>query len=266
MDSLYLWNEQEQTTHGQSFVDYYVDYQKQVAGMNKENCLTRDDWKIIYKIYTALWHTVARHFIENEGGVFLKSLGYLCHLAEVEVSKFKFIVGCVGKQRDIEVNNRNGHNYHKLLLTDRMNKDYYVMVDTFQRPVNQEIFRRMGQGVNYRFLYSYTQAYANRKVGGNKKRLKYVSCHKKCGAPYLYYEEKPPRNPLWQYFTYAKKKSALLKYGKSNPDIGEEVIQQKVNEHVKNLRTRFALKRGKKPVGYEEVWQDDETFYDDNDN
>ena len=43
----------------------------------KDLVLGRKEWRVAHK---ALWMTIRKHYIENEAGVYINHIGYLCHI------------------------------------------------------------------------------------------------------------------------------------------------------------------------------------------
>jgi hypothetical protein len=249
----YLWGDVLQTTKGRDFIYYYLKWEKRATLLNRENRLSRPrDDATISSLFAAIWKTVARHFVENEAGVYIRNLGYFCHLAHTELTHQKWVQGTPGRKLDIPVVHRSGRNWHKLLLREKRKGHYYFLVDTFHRDVNREVYIKMRAGNTYRFLWRDVQAY---KKSRPARRLKIIAEETKYGAPCRYSRGVNLRNPLWRHYEKSGKKRRLLQYGTTNPLVTEEMTAQKSAQYIRNFRLRRAFRYGKIPEGYENIWE-----------
>lgn len=104
------------------------------------------DRKEAMALRVIVWHTILEHYLENEGGVYLENLGYLCHMIIPNQSVGNKICTLNGKAY------RNGYRYRHVCLEIRRNRAHYFYLD-LSKATMQKSREAMRRGRRYRFLY-----------------------------------------------------------------------------------------------------------------
>lgn len=123
------------------------------------------DRELVKKVHSEVWKTVLDHYINNEGGVYLDNLGYLCHMI-TPVQKFTFNK----KSKRVTREETNGYYYRHICMGVRKNRSNYHHL-IFSPILIKKLRELMRKGKRYRFLYREVQAKTYRKRGWKIKHL-----------------------------------------------------------------------------------------------
>ena len=116
------------------------------------------------KCQSMIWKAVRRHYLEDEGGVYIHNLGYLCHFIRCWQ---KFYVNNLSRR--IQRRETNGYSYlHFCYDFFPINQFFHLYLD---KKLIEESMKKMESGTKYKFLYR--EVSSEREVFNNKPlRLK----------------------------------------------------------------------------------------------
>lgn len=133
-----------------------------------------DDPKAVSEVQMAIFETVADLFIKNDAGLYIKGIGYLCHMMK---KNFDFTI----RMGRILNESRNGMGYYHMALeiADRRSKYVHFGISTHlkRRAIEEAV-----KGRPYRFMYREVREYTrkgNRYFQPRSMDLRKLSCAKK---------------------------------------------------------------------------------------
>ncbi len=117
------------------------------------------DARDIIECQSLIWKTVADHYLENEGGVYINNIGYLCHvICPVRSLSINRVTG------DINRKGTDGYKYtHCCVDFLPRNKFFHLVVQDALKRKSREL---MNAGRRYKFLYREVQS--EREVFGRE--------------------------------------------------------------------------------------------------
>lgn len=125
------------------FSPFYRSYAKIKQLPRKHIILDRDE---LMKCHSMIWKAVRKHYLEDEGGVYIHNLGYLCHFIR---GWQKFYVNNLSRR--IQRRETNGYSYlHFCYDFFPVNQFFHLYLDKIL--INNAI-RKMANGTKYKFLY-----------------------------------------------------------------------------------------------------------------
>lgn len=103
------------------------------------------DPKEILNIQNEIWKTVADHYINNDGGVYIDHIGYLCHIIVPRQSY-------VASKYFVRRQSTNGYRYKHIGLEIEKERRYYHLIPHPYLVLKCK--KEMIKGKRYRFLYN----------------------------------------------------------------------------------------------------------------
>lgn len=120
-------------------------YHRSTKSKKSKDILIKD-YDEVRRVHSIIWKTILDHYINNEAGVFLKNLGYLCHIMSPEIKFIKH------RQRKRHRQLMDGRVYRHECL-DFFPKFKYC--HTFISPaLSKKIDKDIKDGKKYKFLYN----------------------------------------------------------------------------------------------------------------
>lgn len=151
---------------------YFIPYYRVFA---VERCRISDP-VMVRRVVDLLWRTIKKHYVENEGGVYLDNIGYLCHIIKPER---KFVLrNSVSKNRVMT----GGYGYRHVCL--QMEKTvlgrmrYYASVDLL-KSLKRLCDRNNARGNKYKFFYREILEWNKGRHINKPKRFYNVKCWSK---------------------------------------------------------------------------------------
>jgi hypothetical protein len=240
-----LWKEVELTAAGNRFSQYFINWWR-AAHATRGHRYGKADRADINRVYGAIWETVRRHYIENEGGVCIRGLGYFCHVHDPEMHSPN-AWGMRGVRLDFSY-------YRLMLITPSMLTDYHYMIDTFHDEVETAIAERVNTGWRYRFLWSRAKAYLEGEMPASR-RFRVIGAGTKRGMPYLTYDEQTYRvqHSHSNFIAGCRKLGRILHYARLNPDMSREEIDGMIHDARRRASEKRLAKMAKKKRREEEI-------------
>lgn len=119
----------------------------------------------VMKIQHELWKTVREHYIENEGGVYISNLGYLCHIMRPKRKLFaNHISNTIIRMQT------NGYLFRHVCLDFSPKLQYFHLYKSIIKTVKHECNKRLKKGKRYKFLYNEVIAWISNKFRVRKLR------------------------------------------------------------------------------------------------
>lgn len=143
----YIPDDEDRKHRGQTSSRYFLFYYREWCRRARKKAM-KDD-KAIMKIRTLLMETIEEHYLNNEGGVYLENIGYLCHMV-VPNRKLLSYTG-VGT-KFLTRKKMNGFYYKHLCIPIEKKGTKYYNLDLSWLLV-KKCKELMEKGVRYRFLY-----------------------------------------------------------------------------------------------------------------
>lgn len=130
------------------FVPFYRSLLKKRAARYKHVLSSKEE---ILECQSLIWRTVAEHYIENDGGVYINNIGYLCHIIcpvrKLSICKIT---------NDINRKHTDGYKYtHDCMDFLPKNKYFHLVV---QKSLRKKCHDLMNKGKRYKFLYREVQS------------------------------------------------------------------------------------------------------------
>lgn len=130
------------------FVSFYHKQMRRKNGMKKGTISDRDE---VLSLLSIIWQTVAEHYLNNDGGVYVEHIGYLCHMM---IPGRKFYVSKM--TGDVCRMGTNGIKYNHTCLDFGDTKRYFHLeLSGYLKSKSKE---KMRSGKKYRFLYNEVMA------------------------------------------------------------------------------------------------------------
>lgn len=120
---------------------FYSFYKRTMASRRIKKGRMISDRSKLLKLQSIIWKTVAEHYIENEGGVYLDNFGYLCHI--INPKKNFSINHLIGEVRNIHT---GGYKYRHTALDFPFFRRYYHL------EIENSV-KRKSRDRKYKFLY-----------------------------------------------------------------------------------------------------------------
>lgn len=136
------------TIYSNYFVSYYHKQMISKKGLMKRTIMDRSE---VLSLLSLIWKTVSEHYLENDGGVYIDNIGYLCHMI---VPHQKFGISRI--TNDVIRMGTNGYKYNHTVLDFSSYKRYYHLV--ISDYLKKKSKNKMNKGKRYRFLYNEVQA------------------------------------------------------------------------------------------------------------
>lgn len=140
--------------NNQYFVSYYFNLMKS-RGFSKRIIKDRSE---VLRLQSIIFKTIKEHYVENEGGVYIDNIGYLCHVIR---PNRRFFVNKVAK--DVIRFKTDGFKYNHIVLDLFGRKKYFYLY--MSDSLKLFIGKRMKKGLRYRFLYREIMTICHRKKG-----------------------------------------------------------------------------------------------------
>lgn len=139
-----------------NFVPFYRAMMKRSPKRRKHIIL---DEKEITRCHSMIWMKVKEHFMEDEGGVYIDNIGYLCHM----INRTRNIYLTPFKKRLVN-RETNGYLYDHVCYDFHPRNQYYHLA--FFNPIVERCKAMMKEGLRYKFLYR--EVTSERSVFGEK--------------------------------------------------------------------------------------------------
>lgn len=144
----YLWFMKITSISSRAFYTFYRDHIKSKRRSKKNSIKGRQK---VLDLQATIWETVAEHYLENQAGVYIDNIGYLCHMIKPErdLSISPFV-------NEIKYINSNGYKYRHLALELSDKKRYFHLF------LNTNLIgkskAKIAKRTRYRFLYNEVMA------------------------------------------------------------------------------------------------------------
>lgn len=133
------------------FVSYYRRLMRNKRRKDGHKRGTLSNCTECLALLSLIWETVAEHYLQNEGGVYIDNIGYLCHML---IPNQRFGIDPITK--DIRRINTNGYRYNHTVLDFGDPKRFFHL--TLSDYLQKKAKIVMNDGERYRFLYNEVQA------------------------------------------------------------------------------------------------------------
>jgi len=147
--------------------DLYELYKKKRKKVAKEI----DQYKLFEKVVRSLLLLIGRSVISEEGGVYIKDIGYFCAVKDIKNNKKITIVMATSifnryRKRDC---------YYPYLFVDDCLKGW-TMNRTFNPTIRSKVMANKNYTINFDVAYSYHEAKKNlKKLSKLNKKIKYFT-------------------------------------------------------------------------------------------
>ena len=141
---------------------FYSFYREYLKSKRLKPITPRED---AVRIQSLLWQVVLEHYMDNEGGVYLDNLGYLCHMIR---PRRRFYYN--RKFGLINHEHTNGYSYRHFCIVIRKSVKRYFNLK-LQVSITKRCRYRMNKGLRYRFLYREVNAKLYKKKGWVLKNI-----------------------------------------------------------------------------------------------
>lgn len=153
------------------FATFYKKFMKKRKGRKR---VISDRYEIC-RLQSIIYKTIQEHYLNNEGGVYIDNLGYLCHRIIPHQSFVKSHFG-----DDISKLGTNGYKYRHecldFLWMKKNHRSYYHLI--LSGLLQKRCDRLMWDGLKYKFLYR--EVFAKMKLFKTKALPVYYGDDLKC--------------------------------------------------------------------------------------
>lgn len=133
---------------GSSFVPFYRSLTAKKKTKRRHVISDRRD---IMQCHSLIWKTIRDHYLENEGGVYINNIGYLCHVIRPVRTLY---INPVTK--DINRKGTDGYKYsHECMDFMPKNKFFHLVLQPALKKKSRNL---MNSGRRYKFLYREVQS------------------------------------------------------------------------------------------------------------
>lgn len=140
----FFYNMESISVHNRKFVVYYRNLIGRSRYLRRHMIARELD---ILKCLSLILFVIAKNYVENEGGVFLKRIGYLCHIINPK-TKFREYK----RTGEICYKRSDGFKYHHICL-DNFMTDARMFHLKIQASFKRKIYKMFEEGYRYKFLY-----------------------------------------------------------------------------------------------------------------
>lgn len=124
---------------------FYSFYRRMMRLYKKKKGLIKDRNDLM-DLQSLIWETVADHYLNNEGGVYIDNIGYLCHMMiPCKMLRVSDLFGTLIH------GSTNGYKYKHMVLCLDSDKTYFQL--DISKALQKKSNDKMSKGKRYKFLY-----------------------------------------------------------------------------------------------------------------